>query len=338
MEVAAGAGTGPSGKLENGKMDNYPKELDAGALFVLKSRGTWLHCGYHLATSIVCPSLLSLPFALSLLGWAAGTTWLVLAGMVTFYSFNLLSLVLEQQANLGHRQLRFRDMGTDILGPRWGKYYVGPLQFLICYCSVVATAVLGGQTLKTIYLLARPDGTMQLYQFIIIFGLVILFLAQIPSFHSLRHINLVSLVLCLVYCVCTTVGSIYIGRSKNAPIKDYSLQGTREDRILSAFNGISIIATIYGSGIIPEIQATIAPPIKGKMFKGLIVCYLVIITTYFSVAISGYWAFGNQAKSVILSNFIGKDSNGRDLLPTWFLLLTNASTIAQIIAITLVES
>lgn len=83
-------------------------------------------------------------------------------------------------------------------------------------------------------------------------------------------------------------------------------------------------------------QATIAPPIKGKMFKGLCVCYLVIVTTYFSVAISGYWAFGNQAKSVILSNFNAKDATGHNLLPTWFLLLTNASTIAQILAITLV--
>lgn len=83
-------------------------------------------------------------------------------------------------------------------------------------------------------------------------------------------------------------------------------------------------------------QATIAPPIKGKMFKGLCVCYLIIAITYFSVGISGYWAFGNQAKAIILSNFNGKDKNGQNLLPTWFLLLTNASTIAQILAITLV--
>lgn len=78
--------------------------------------GSWLHCGYHLTTAIVAPALLSLPFALALLGWGRGMVVLALAGIVTFYSYNLLSLVLEHHAALGHRQLRFRDMAHDILG------------------------------------------------------------------------------------------------------------------------------------------------------------------------------------------------------------------------------
>lgn len=78
--------------------------------------GSWLHCGYHLTTSIVAPALLSLPFAFASLGWAAGTICLVIAAAVTFYSYNLISLVLEHHARQGRRQLRFRDMATDILG------------------------------------------------------------------------------------------------------------------------------------------------------------------------------------------------------------------------------
>ena len=42
-----------------------------------------------------------------------------------------------------------------------------------------------------------------------------LILAQIPSFHSLRHINPVCLVLCLLYSACAAAGSIYIGIFKN---------------------------------------------------------------------------------------------------------------------------
>jgi hypothetical protein len=38
------------------------------------------------------------------------------AAVVTFYSDNLLSLVLEHYADIGQRQLRFRDMARDILG------------------------------------------------------------------------------------------------------------------------------------------------------------------------------------------------------------------------------
>lgn len=69
------------------------------------------------------------------------------------------------------------------------------------------------------------------------------------------------------------------------------------------------------------------------MLKGLCVCYTVIIITYFSVGISGYWAFGNQVEATILSNFMGINN---PLLPTWFLLLTNIFAILQLSAVTVV--
>ncbi|KAL6326634.1 hypothetical protein AAG906_009760 [Vitis piasezkii] len=322
---------GLSHSMEDGT--NPPKPLDAGALFVLKSKGSWWHCAYHLTTSIVSPAILSLPFALSLLGWVGGVFFLTMTALVTFYSYNLLSVVLEHHAQLGQRQLRFRDMATDILGPGWGRYLVGPIQIGLCYGTVIAGVLIGGQSLKFIYLLSRPNGTMQLYQFVIISGVLMLVLVQIPSFHSLRHINLVSLVLCLCFCASATAGAIYIGHSKTAPVKSYSVHGSGEHRLFGALNAISIIATTYGNGVIPEIQATIAPPVKGKMFKGLCVCYAVVLTTFFSVAISGYWAFGNQAKGTVLANFMVDE---KALLPSWVLLMTNVFTLLQVSAVSLV--
>ncbi|CAN1171550.1 GABA transporter 1 [Linum perenne] len=123
-------------------------ELDAGALFVPKSKGSWAHCGYHLTTSIVAPPLLSLPFAFTLLGWGGGVVCLVVAAAVTFYNYNLLSLVLEHHAHLGNRLFRFFDMANLILGPKWARYYVGPIQFIVCYGCVVACILLGGQCMK----------------------------------------------------------------------------------------------------------------------------------------------------------------------------------------------
>ncbi|KAK2362962.1 GABA transporter [Trifolium repens] len=79
-------------------------------------------------------------------------------------------------------------------------------------------------------------------------------LAQFPSFHSLRHINLISLILCVTYATCLTIGSIYVGHSKDASPRHYSVKGSHADKLFGVFNGISIIATCYASGIIPEIQ------------------------------------------------------------------------------------
>ena len=65
-----------------------------------------------------------------------------------------------------------------------------------------------------IYMLYNPEGSMKLYQFIIICGVITLILAQLPSFHSLRHINMISLILSVTYATCVTVGSIYIGKKR----------------------------------------------------------------------------------------------------------------------------
>ncbi|KAG5114614.1 hypothetical protein JHK82_037883 [Glycine max] len=126
------------------------------------------------------------------------------------------TFVHEAENQNASQQLHHRkDAGTLFVlkskGPRWGRFFVGPIQFALCYNNQVLCALLGGQCMKAIYLLLNPNGTMKLYEFVVIFGCFMLILAQMPSFHSLRHINLVSLVMCLSYSACATAASIYIG-------------------------------------------------------------------------------------------------------------------------------
>jgi hypothetical protein len=71
------------------------------------------------------------------------------------------------------------------------------------------------------------------------------------------------------------------------------------------------------------------------MFKGLCVCYGVVTVTFFSVAISGYWAFGNKAEGQILTNFL---DNGNPLVPKWFILMTNIFTMLQLSAVGVVST
>ncbi|KAF7133032.1 hypothetical protein RHSIM_Rhsim09G0144300 [Rhododendron simsii] len=96
------------------------------------------------------------------------------------------------------------------------------------------------------------------------------------------------------------------GDSRNAPPKDHTATGNTVDHLFRIFTAVSIISTSYSNGIVPEIQATVAPPITGKMFKGLLLSYAVVISTFFSVWISGQplGQFGNQSQGNILQNFI----------------------------------
>ncbi|KAH9542608.1 hypothetical protein CY35_13G016000 [Sphagnum magellanicum] len=260
---------------------------------------------------------------------------LTIATAVSFYAYTLISKVLEQAELEGHRFLRFRDIAGYVLGRRWGYYPVGAIQIALCIAAAVGCVLLGGESMQIIYQIYKPNGSMQLYEFIIIFGILMLLISQLPSFHSLRHINLASLVCCLGFSLCVVGGSIYVGHSKQAPAKSYSVDGSSVSKMFTIFNSFAIIITTFGSGIIPEIQATLAPPVSGKMFKGLLICYAVVISTFFSVAGAGYWAFGNASAGNIFLNFA--PSGGVALIPNWLLFLANMFIIAELFAVALLS-
>ncbi|KAF6173010.1 hypothetical protein GIB67_006386 [Kingdonia uniflora] len=92
------------------------REEDAGAVFVLESKGNWRHAGFHLTTAIVGPTILTLPYAFRGLGWGLGFFCLTVMGVVTFYSYFLMSKVLEHCEKEGRRHIRFRELAADVLG------------------------------------------------------------------------------------------------------------------------------------------------------------------------------------------------------------------------------
>lgn len=71
------------------------------------------------------------------------------------------------------------------------------------------------------------------------------------------------------------------------------------------------------------------------MQKGIALCYTVVLITFYPVAISGYWAFGNQASGNIVDNLA--PDKGPELLPTWLLGILSIAIVAQLLAIGLVS-
>ncbi|KAG4117507.1 hypothetical protein ERO13_D12G236100v2 [Gossypium hirsutum] len=291
-------------------------DSDAGAVFVLESKGKWWHAGFHLTTAIVGPTILTLPYAFRGLGWILGFFCLTVMGCVTFYSYYLMSLVLEHCEKAGRRHIRFRELAADVLGSGWMFYFVIFIQTAINTGVGIGAILLAGECLQIMYSNLSPSGSLKLYEFIAMVTVVMIALSQIPTFHSLRHLNFASLVLSLGYTFLVVGACIHAGLSKNAPHKDYSLESSSSSRVFSAFTSISIIvrSAIFGNGILHEIQATLAPPATGKMFKGLLMCYSVILVTFYSASVSGFWAFGDKSNSNILKSLMPDD--GPSLAPT----------------------
>uniref|UniRef100_A0A5B6YR12 Putative GABA transporter 2 n=1 Tax=Davidia involucrata TaxID=16924 RepID=A0A5B6YR12_DAVIN len=321
------------------RMDRFPdnrREEDAGAVFVLVSKGQWWHAGFHLTTAIVGPTILTLPYAFRGLGWGLGFFCLTVMGIVTFYSYYLMSLVLDHCEKSGRRHIRFRELAADVLGSGWMFYFVIFIQTAINTGVGIGAILLAGECLQIMYSELSPNGSLKLYDFIAMVTVVMIILSQLPTFHSLRHINLGSLLLSLGYTFLVVGACIHAGTSKNAPPRDYSLETSEASRVFSAFTSISIIAAIFGNGILPEIQATLAPPATGKMVKGLFMCYSVIFVTFYSTAVSGYWVFGNKSNSNILKSLMPDE--GPSLAPTWVLGLAVIFVLLQLFAIGLVYS
>ncbi|KAL8543457.1 hypothetical protein ACS0TY_004120 [Phlomoides rotata] len=318
---------------ENGP---FHREDDAGATFVLQSKGKWWHAGFHLTTAIVGPTILTLPYAFGGLGWGLGFLCLTVMGAVTFYSYYLMSLVLDHCEKAGRRHIRFRELASDVLGSGWMFYLVVFIQTAINTGIGIGAILLAGECLQILYSNLSPHGPLKLYHFIAMVTVVMICLSQFPSFHSLRYINFVSLLLSLGYTFLVVGACINAGVSRNAPSRDYSLESSGSSRIFSAFTSISIMAAIFGNGILPEIQATLAPPATGKMVKGLIMCYAVIFVTCYSAAVSGYWVFGNKSNSNILKSLMPDE--GPPLAPVWILGLAIVFILLQLFAIGLVYS
>ncbi|XP_038880133.1 probable GABA transporter 2 isoform X2 [Benincasa hispida] len=292
--------------INDDRFTDAERQNDAGATFVLQSKGEWWHAGFHLTTAIVGPTILTLPYAFRGLGWGLGFFCLTIMAVVTFYSYFLMSKVLDHCEKAGRRHIRFRELAADVLGSGWMFYFVIFIQTAINTGVGIGAILLAGQCL------------------------------ELPSFHSLRHVNLGSLILSLGYTFLVVAACIIAGRSKEAPTREYTLESSPKARVFSAFTSISILAAIFGNGILPEIQATLAAPASGKMVKGLIMCYGVIFVSFYAIGGSGYWVFGNKATSNILQSLM--PDKGPSLAPTWILGLAVIFVLLQLLAIALVYS
>ena len=89
-------------------------------------------------------------------------------------------------------------------------------------------------------------------------------------------------------------------------VVNYGFRSTTTINIIfDIFSSLGVLSFAFaGHSVALEIQATIpsthTKPSKIPMTKGVTVAYLIVALCYFPVAISGYWAFGNEVEDDVL--------------------------------------
>ncbi|KAL5232248.1 hypothetical protein ABZP36_031024 [Zizania latifolia] len=308
------------GGAPEGQQGGGADDVDKVAGAERRGRGTWRHAAFHVATTIATPAAYApLPFALASLGWPLGVCSLVIGTLVTWCSS--LAVASLWQWN-GDKHTSYRLLAKSIFGP-WGYWYVSFFQQVASVGNNIAIQIAAGSSLKAVYkhYYTADDGAMTLQQFILLFGAFELLLSQLPDIHSLRWVNAV--------CTASTIGfagtaigvTIYDGHRIDRKGVDYSLQGSTASKIFRAFNALGTIAFSFGDAMLPEIQSTVREPVRMNMYRGVSTAYTVIIMSYWTLAFSGYWAFGSEVQPYILSSLT---------VPRWTIVMANLFAVIQI--------
>ncbi|KAJ8769877.1 hypothetical protein K2173_008959 [Erythroxylum novogranatense] len=266
-------------------------------------KAKWWYSAFHNVTAIVGAGVLGMPFALSQLGWIPGVLCIIISWLVTFYTF--WQLVELHEVVPGKRFDRYPELGQHVFGPKLGYWIVMPQQMLVQVAIDIVYMVTGGKSLKKFADLVIPSlGDIRKTYFTIFFLVLQLVLSQTPNFNSLRGISLIAAVMSWSYSMVAFITSIIRG-SKQHPSTYGVRSHTTAGIILDAFSGLGTIAFAFaGHSVALEIQATMPSteetPSKKPMWRGVVVAYFIVAFCYVSVAVSGFWAFGDLVEDDVL--------------------------------------
>ncbi|KAK1289431.1 Lysine histidine transporter 1 [Acorus calamus] len=312
--------------LEVSKQQRTEKEkaIDDWLPITSSRNAKWWYSAFHNVTAMVGAGVLSLPFAMSELGWGPGIAVLILSWVITLYT--LWQMVEMHEMVPGKRFDRYHELGQHAFGEKLGLWIVVPQQLIVEVGVNIVYMVTGGRSLKKFHDSVCPDcKDIKLSFFIMIFASVHLVLSQLPNFNSISGISLAAAVMSLSYSTIAWGASVHKGKQADVDY-GYRSQSTG-GAIFSFFSALGDVAFAYaGHNVVLEIQATIPStpekPSKKPMWKGVIVAYIVVAACYFPVALIGYWAFGNSVEDNVLIS-LSK--------PRWLIAMANMFVVIHVI-------
>ncbi|XP_068652220.1 probable proline transporter 2 [Aristolochia californica] len=278
-------------------------------------RDSWIQVGILLVSSFNCGYILTFSnLMLVPLGWAWGLVCLSVIGIFTFYANWLLA---EFHVIDGQRFIRYRDLMGFVFGTKM-YYLTWVLQFLTLLLGNMGFILLGGRALKEINS-EFSDSPISLQWCVAITGvLLFVFGVAVPTMSAMRHWLGASTIMAALYIAVLLEILVRDGRASKA--KDYTIVGSKVDKVFNAFGAISAILVCNSSGLLPEIQSTLRSPVVKNMRKALYSQYSIGLTVYYGVSIVGYWAYGSS-----VSEYLPKELSG----PKWAKVLINATVFLQ---------
>ncbi|GMY13168.1 lysine histidine transporter 1 [Fagus crenata] len=302
------------------------KAIDDWLPITSSRNAKWWYSAFHNVTAMVGAGVLSLPYAMSELGWGPGVAVLVLSWIITLYT--LWQMVEMHEMVPGKRFDRYHELGQHAFGEKLGLYIVVPQQLIVEVGVNIVYMVTGGKSLKKVHdivVCADCKNDIKLSYFIMIFASVHFVLSHLPNLNAIAGVSLAAAVMSLSYSTIAWTASIEKGVQ---PDVQYGYKAkTTAGTIFNFFNALGDVAFAYaGHNVVLEIQATIPStpekPSKGPMWRGVVVAYIVVALCYFPVALIGFWMFGNAVDDNILISL---------QKPKWLIATANMFVVIHVI-------
>ncbi|GLT33116.1 hypothetical protein SLA2020_077290 [Shorea laevis] len=269
--------------------------------------------------------VLSLPYAMSKLGWGPGVVVLVLSWIITLYT--LWQMIQMHEMVDGRRFNRYWELGQYAFGERTlGLYIVLTQQLIVEVGACIVIMVTGGKSLKKLRdTMCSTCKSMRPTWFIMAYASLHFVLSPLPNFNSIPGISMAAAVMSLSYSTIAWGASVAKGVSPDVQYgyKAKSTAGT----VFNFFSALGHVAfTFAAHTVVLEIQAAVPStperPSKGPMWRGVIVAYVVVALCYFPVALTGYWTHGNSVQDNILISLEK---------PAWLIAMANIFVVVHAI-------
>ncbi|KAG8637713.1 hypothetical protein MANES_15G157000v8 [Manihot esculenta] len=300
------------------------KAIDEWLPITSSRNAKWWYSAFHNVTAMVGAGVLSLPYAMSELGWGPGVAVLVISWVITLYT--LWQMVEMHEMVPGKRFDRYHELGQYAFGEKLGLYIVVPQQLIVEVGVCIVYMVTGGKSLKKFHdLVCSTCKPIKQTYFIMIFASVHFVLSHLPNFNSISGVSLAAAVMSLSYSTIAWTASVHKGVQPDVQYgyKAKSSAGT----VFNFLSALGDVAFAYaGHNVVLEIQATIPStpekPSKGPMWRGVVVAYIVVALCYFPVALVGYWMYGNEVEDNILISL---------QKPVWLIAMANLFVVVHVI-------
>ncbi|XP_047316682.1 amino acid permease 4-like isoform X2 [Impatiens glandulifera] len=319
-----------------------------------KRTGTLWTASAHIITAVIGSGVLSLAWAVAQLGWIAGPIVMLMFSLVIYYTSCLLADCYRSGDPLtGKRNYTYMDVVRSNLGG--SKVQIcGIIQYVNLFAIAIGFTILTSKSMLSLHrseCLSKGGSTRSCESstipYMVLFGVIEIFLSQIPGFDQIWWLSIVAAVMSLTYSsigVGLAISKVAANGTWKGSLTGPTLSSMSEiDRVWRVFQALGDVAFSFCYALILiEIQDTIrsppseavkkanldtdeSPPSEAVTMKKANLISTVVTTGFYMLCgCMGYAAFGDQTPGNLLTDSgFGK--------PIWLVDIANIGIIIHIV-------